>query len=158
MPQPCEQKDIIESIIEEVKGTSRTVYSIDTGLTELCKTNGRLAAEMREMTQMLTAHMIDNREYNVRIGHIESAQKIIFRRIQKIEDDHVPQLAARLSNVEHSASNSVKELDNLPNRVNSLESWKDKVAGMVLVFPAICAFFTFLLTIYTMYRLAGNAH
>jgi len=110
MSELCGKEAVIDAIKSEVSGTKHEVVSIHSAIERLCHTNSALAAEMRDMTTKLTAHMLDNREHGVRIKHVEEGQTIVFTRVREIEDKRLP----------------------------ALEAWQNRMRGALITFPAVC--------------------
>lgn len=170
MPELCPTHKEQEQM---VKQTQRNVDSLGKHMERMCVANEKLATEMREMNQTLTAHMISNNEYALRINHLEVGQETCFKLVREVKEKEVPFLKERLRDVEHATTvlrelpaemismysrlkdveNIIKSMTELPKAVQDLNNWKNKFIGGVIVFSVLPSTVAFILSLYALNKL-----
>lgn len=155
MTIPCEAKPDILELQRAVTAMGNNGNKLEDALLRMAQAHEKQTAEMREMTQTITAHMVDNREFRLSLERGREERDALFKMARKAEqnDIHLTALVhdQKLTTTELSAScdNRWGILSPIPERLQKMELSHNRLMGGIVVIPGIFTGLSFFVVLYS---------
>ncbi len=147
MTLPCESKDDINDLKKAVSAMGNNGNKLENALIRMADAHEKQAAEIREMTQTITAHMMDNREFRISLERSKEERDILFKEVRSlaVADTHLTALhhnqELKIVKLDANCQDRWDVLSPLPKRLENVEKFHNRLIGGFVIIPG---FFTFL--------------
>lgn len=153
MAIPCENQEHIDLIKKGLSSVQGINGKLEDALVRLAQASESHAAEMREMTQTITVHMLDNREFRVNLARGKEERDQLFSKNRDLSESmgfltktlHVQELKVQ------RAADALVEVDKVLAAIPKLQNFQNKMLGGMLVIPGLFTFISLVLVWYSNY-------
>ena len=130
--------------IGEIKMLTASTQQSVNALVEMQKS---LQSDMKALAERITTSLVDAREHAIKIESLRGDVGRLYDRMREFENEKIPNLMHQLEQVVVTLKKyeDVKVID----RVDNLESYKDKVSGgikLAMAFPVLTGILTVIVT------------
>lgn len=155
MSIPCESKPDIVELQKAISTMSNNGINLESAIIRMATAQEKQTAEMREMTQTITLHMVDNREFRLNLERGKEERDILFTTTRKLVegDTHLTALIhdqqLRLAELGSSCDTRWDAIEILPERLQKIELSHNKLMGGIVVIPGVFTALSFFVVLYS---------
>lgn len=155
MTLPCESKEDIEEMKKAISAINNSGNKLEDALIRMAQAHEKQAAEIREMTQTVTAHMMDNREFRLSLDRAREERDVLFTRVRELEEGDI-QLTAITHNhelkIQHIQDTWLERWDIIkpvPEKIVSLQKFQNRMTGGMILVPGLFTFLSLVMVWYS---------